>query len=749
MHAPNRSPRHLPRPARLAAALVLALAALPAAAEEAARDHDHGVTDLDALTVRANPIARTAEDLTRPVAVLAGERLDEAKAGSIGETVSRLPGVQSSFFGAGVGRPVIRGLDGARVQVLSDGLAAGDVSTVSVDHAVSIEPFLANQIEVLKGPASLLYGNGAIGGAVNVVDGRIPEAATGRPLEGRAELRAGSVNDERTGMVRLDGTSASGRMVFHLDALHRETGDIDIPGHAESAALRAEHGHDDHGHDDGGHDDHGHDGHADAHGTLPNSFVRTDSAALGVSWIGDRGFIGAGQSLFNTRYGVTGHVHADDGGHGHGDDHADDHDHDHGGHDHGAVHIVMDQRRSEVRGGLDEVGPFQSLRARVARTDYTHTEYEGDAVGTVFDNESLEARLELAHRPLGGWEGAFGLQWTQRDFAAAGAEAFVPDSDSRDAGLFWIGERDFGAASLELGLRHDRNRIDVAGAGAPSRSFDTTSLSLASRWDLGPDVHVSLGLDRAQRSPTAEELYSSGLHVATQSHEFGDAGLDVETANRAEVGLHWHRGPLRLEASLYHLRYDDFIYLADTGIVDGGLDVRLWNQADARFTGGEVEAEWTFLDNGSGAWTLRAFGDVVRGRLDGQGAREIPVSVPHGDHAHHYVASIALDGNLPRIAPSRLGGELRWTSDHWRAGLGATRYARQDDVAEHESATPGYTLVHANLAWHMDTAGGSAVELFLNGNNLLDREARVHTSFLKDLAPLPGRGVSAGIRVLF
>ena len=449
---------------------------------------------------------------------------------------------------------------------------------------------------------------------------------------------------------------------------------------------------------------------------------------------------------------MTGHVHAE--GHGHSDDdHGDDdhgHDHGHGdGHGPGDVHIVMDQRRSEVRGGLDEVGPFQSLRARIAHTDYTHTEYEGEAVGTVFDNESLEARLELAHRPLGGWEGAFGLQWVQRDFAASGAEAFVPDSESRDAGLFWIGERDFGAASLELGLRHDRNRIDVAATDVPSRRFDTTSLSLASRWDLGPDVHVSLGLDRAQRSPTAEELYSSGLHVATQSHEFGDAGLDVETANRAELGLHWHRGPLRLEASLYHLRYDDFIYLADTGIVDGGLDVRVWNQADARFTGGEVEAEWTFLDTGSSAWTLRAFGDVVRGRLDGRGTREIPVSVPHGDHAHGYVASLALDGNLPRIAPSRLGGELRWASDHWRAALGATRYARQDDVAAHESPTPGHTLVHANLAWHMDTAGGSAVELFLNGNNLLDREARVHTSFLKDLAPLPGRSLSAGVRVLF
>lgn len=409
----------------------------------------------------------------------------------------------------------------------------------------------------------------------------------------------------------------------------------------------------------------------------------------------------------------------------------------------------MDQRRSEIRGGLDDLGPFQSLRARVAHTDYTHTEYEGDAVGTVFDNETIEARLELAHHPLGGWEGAFGLQWAQRDFAAVGAEAFVPDSESRDAGLFWIGERDFGPASLELGLRHDRNRIDLARDAGRSRDFSTTSLSLASRWDLGPDVHVSFGLDRAQRSPTPEELYSSGLHVATQSHEFGDDALGIETANRAELGLHWHRGPLRLEASLYHVRYDDFIYLADTGIVDGGLDVRVWNQADARFNGGEVEAEWTFIDNGSGTWTLRTFADVVRGRLDGSGTREVAIAVPHGDHAHHYVAELPLSGNLPRIAPSRLGADLRWTSDHWRAGLGATRYARQDDVAAHESSTPGYTLVHANLAWHVDTASGNAVELFLNGTNLLDREARVHTSFLKDLAPLPGRGVSAGVRVLF
>src|SRR5690606_15356486 len=531
-----------------------------------------------------------------------------------------------------------------------------------------------------------LYGNGAIGGAVNVVDGRIPEAATSRPLEGRAELRAGRVNDERTGMLRLDGTSASGRLVFHIDALHRETGDIDIPGYAESATLRDEHGHDDHDHDD--HDD------EDARDRLPNSFVRTDSGALGLSWVGDKGFIGIGQSLFNTRYGVPGHVHVED-------DHG--HDHDHDDDDHGDVHIVMDQRRSEVRGGLDDVGPFQSLRARLAHTDYTHTEYEGDEVGTVFDNTTIEGRLELAHHPLGGWEGAFGLQWSQRDFSAVGAEAFVPDSESRDAGVFWIGERDFGDVRLELGLRHDHNSIDVAADAGPSREFDTTSLSLATRWDLSPDVHLSFGLDRAQRSPTAEELYSRGVHVATQSHAFGGAGLGVDSAHRAEIGLHWHRGPLRLGASLYHVRYDDFIYLADTGIVDGGLPVRAWNQSDARFTGGEVDAEWTFLDNGSSAWTVRAFGDVVRGRLDGHGTREIAIPVRHGHDCHACGARLAPDGNLPRMAPSRFGGELRWTSDQWRAGVGAVRYASQDDVAQGELATPGYTLVHANLAWHVDT----------------------------------------------
>ena len=654
------------KPAALSVALALALLPALAHAADPAADGDtdprHAkVQDLKAVEVTATPLPDTAESLTQPVEVLAGERLDEAKASSLGETVSRLPGVQSSYFGPGVGRPIVRGFDGARVQVLSDGLGSGDVSTVSADHAVSIEPFLADQVEVLKGPATLLYGSGAIGGAVNVVDGRVPDELPLDALQGRAELRHDSVSGGDTGMVRID--AGAGNVAFHFDGLHRETGDYDTPA-----------------------------------GRLANSALRTDSGAFGLSWIGDRSFLGGGYSLYATQYGIPGEED---------------------------VRIDMDQRRSELRAGLDDVGPFETLRAKFARTRYTHTELEGAEVGTVFDNDGLEGRLELVHRPLAGFEGALGLQWSQRDFEAIGEEAFVPASKSRDAGLFWMGKRKLGALDLQLGARHDRNRIDVDEATAigPDREFSTSSLSAALGWEATEAWHLSLGLDRAQRSPTAEELYSHGLHVATASYEQGAPELSPETANRAELGAHWHAGRLTAGASVYTVRYDDFIYLAQTGTLDD-VPMRQWTQADARFHGAEAELEWQLAENASGRWDLRVFGDTVRATLR--------------DGSH-----------LPRIAPSRLGGELRWEQGPWRASLGAIRSAKQDDVAPLETPTPGYTMVDAHLAWHMDSDAGNALELFLDAGNLLDEEARPHTSFLKDVSPLPGRNIAFGIRMFF
>lgn len=727
-------PAHAFKHAALASALALALTPAAQAQDPQHAQHDHQPKDLAAVEVHATPLADTAESLATPVDVLAGSKLDEAKAGTLGETVAKLPGVQSSNFGPGVGRPIIRGLDGARVQVLSDGLGSGDVSTVSVDHAVTIEPFLANQIEVLKGPATLLYGSGAIGGAVNVVDGRIPEMLPDAPLEGRVEVRGGNVNDERTGMLRMDGHA--GRVAFHFDALHRETGDYSIPGFPESAAHLAE---------EGEIPD------PDAAGTLGNSAVRTDSAALGVSWIGDRSFIGASYSLYNTAYGIPGgHAHAHDD-----HDHEED-DHDHGDedahHDEGNVRIVMDQRRSELRGGIDNLGPFESLRVKFADTDYTHTEFEGAEVGTVFHNRGREARAELVHAPVAGWKGAFGLQASQRDFAAIGDEAFVPGSVSRDTGLFWIGRRAFGPMQLDLGLRHDRNRVDVdhTATAAADRDFTTSSISAGLGWKLADALHVNLGLDRAQRAPTAEELYSSGLHVATGGFEFGNAALGVETAQRVELGMHLHHGPFEAQLSAWHARYDDFVYLADTDLEVDGSPARVWRQDDARFSGIEARLDWQIADGDSGLWTLGMFADTVRGKLvDAPGTTQVEVDVPHGDHHHHEEAQVATGGNLPRIAPSRIGTELRWERAGWRASIGAVRYLKQDDVAAFESATPGYTLVDAHLAWHIDTASGREWEVFVDGSNLTNREARPHTSFLKDVVPLAGRNVVLGMRLFF
>ncbi|HWS79131.1 MAG TPA: TonB-dependent receptor, partial [Thermomonas sp.] len=389
---------------------------------------------------------------------------------------------------------------------------------------------------------------------------------------------------------------------------------------------------------------------------------------------------------------------------------------------------------------------------KLADTDYTHTEFEGEAVGTVFHNQGREARAELVHRPVAGWKGAFGLQASQRDFVAIGDEAFVPGSSADDTGLFWIGKREFGAVQVDLGLRHDRNRVDVdAASTAADRDFRTTSASAGFGWKASDALHLSLGLDRAQRAPGAEELYSNGLHVATGSFEFGDAALGVETARRIELGLHLHHGPFEAHLSAWQARYDDFVYLAGTDAEVDGAPLRVWRQDDARFHGLEAKLDWDIADTDAGLWSLGLFGDIVRGRLAadaGSSATQV-FAIRHDDHVDAVPAQVATGGNLPRIVPARAGATLRWERDAWRASLGAVRYATQDDVAAYETATPGYTLVDAHVAWHIDTRGGQEVELFLDGNNLTDREARPHTSFLKDVVPLPGRNIVFGVRAFF
>lgn len=654
---------------RMLSVLIAQLILSPVALAQTTDTEHHDEHEFDAITVQADPLRSTYGDLIQPASVLQGELLEQRKAGTLGETLQKEAGVQSSFFGPAVGRPVIRGQDGARVQVLSEGLASMDVSTVSVDHAVTIEPFLADQIEVLRGPSTLLYGAGAVGGVVNVVDGRIPEVASEQPISGRAQLGGDSAADTRFGMARIE--AGSDRLVLRADAYYRDADDYEIPGPAER----------------GGEED---------NGVLANSSLTSKGGAVGGSVIGDSGFLGLAVSTFKTNYGVPGEED---------------------------VRLDMDQTRVDLKGGLDNpYGGAESLRVRIGSNNYEHVELEGEEVGTRFDNQELSGRVDIVHSEWGGWNGAYGFSFSDRDLEAVGEEAFVPPSQTTQWGMFLVERRDFGAWNLELGGRYDLQSID-AEVQDGEQSHSGFSLSAGASWDLSETWVLSLNLDRAARLPTAEELYSDGPHAATQSFEIGDADLNEEISNQIDLGLRWRAERFTGSAHVYHNRFNDFIFLADTAEIEDDLPVRQWTQGDARFTGFEVEGTWHMAENEYGHFDLRSFGDSVRARLnDG--------------------------GDLPRIPQSRIGSEFRWHNAHWHASFGATHYFDQSRTAAFETETDAFTLWDAALMYTHDTDAAS-FEWYLKGENLSDEEARLHTSVLKHVAPLPGRNVAAGVRVYF
>ena len=655
-------------------------AALPAAADDLPQDGSPGTDSkaaqgkgrkqaekLDAIVVNAVPLGQSADQIVAPVAVLAGSALDDAKGVSLGETVSSIPGVQTSALGTAVGRPVIRGLDGPRVAVLENGLSSQDVSNVSQDHAVTLEPFLADQIEVLKGPATLLYGSGAIGGVVNVVDGRVPEKAPDNGFAGRAEVRGDSVSDGRTGLLRLD--AGDDRFAIHVDGMHRDNEDYDIPG-----------------------------------GTLANSAVKTTSGSVGASLLGTWGYLGLSVSRFLDLYGSP----AEPGDAAEGED---------------PVHIKMAQTNYTLKGGL--VKPFDGIdkiEFSLGHGAYQHVEFEGDVPGTTFSTDSNQGRLVVTHEPLAGWEGAFGVQTQHRRFSAVGEETFVPATATNGVGVFLTEQRDFGPVKLELGARHDRQSVDPD--NGPKRDFAPNSFSAGVAWRFAEQWHLSLNPDHAERAPSEEELFANGPHEASNTFEIG-SDLDKEKSNQAELGLHFHGDVVEGKVAVYYNKYKNFIYLADTGEVEDDLPVRVWSQNDATFRGAEAEATFHLARGASGNWDLRVFGDTVRATLSDGG------------------------GNVPRIPAGRIGSTLSWNADGLRASVGAVRYMKQDKVAAYETDTAGYTLVNAHFAWTFVNDDRSQWEAFVDGNNLTNQTARPATSLFKDVAPLPGRNISVGVRAYF
>jgi iron complex outermembrane receptor protein len=669
---------------RAAAALAIVVNLLGAARAPAqAQTENHP----EELIVTGVPHQRAPGELAQSVTVVAGDELDRTRAATLGETLADQLGMSSSNFGAGASRPIIRGLAGARVRMLEDGIDSMDAATVSDDHAVTVEPLAADQIEIFRGPTTLLYGSGAVGGVVNTVTARIPTRVPEDGFEGAAEVRGDSVADGRGAALRLDG--GSGPFAWHFDAGRRESDDYEIPGFAHTDADPSAPDPD------------------DVLGVVENSATESQGAAVGASWLGDAGFVGLGVNAFDTTYGIPGHHHEE-------------------GEEAAAVRIDLEQRRVDLRGGWDGLaGGIEGVNVRLGVNDYEHVELEGDAIGTRFTNDAKELRLELHHRPVGPWSGAFGIQLTDREFAAVGEEAFVPPVDTSTLGVFVVEDLDLDAWQLSLGARLESQEHRPAN-GLPVYDDRATSLSLGGVRALRGGYSFVATLALSERLPVAEELYSDGPHLATGVMQIGDAALGEETAQHVDIGLRGQGALLDWSVTAFHTRYDDFIYLADTGAIDpvDELPIFVYAHADAEFDGFEAEIFVTLLEEGASAVDMRLFADYVRGELRS------------GE-------------SLPRLPPLRYGARFEYHNGRLLVGLEGTRYDDQDDIAPFEEKTEGYFLLDADLRWRLVRDSGVELELFLNASNLGDEEARKHTSFVKEIAPLPGRNFALGIRSRF
>ncbi len=642
---------------------------------------------IEEIVVRAAPLARGADELTQPTVVLTDEELLRKAQQSIGETLAGELGVSSSYFGPVAGRPVIRGQSGPRVSVLEHGVSALDVSDISPDHSVSVEPLLANSIEIIRGPSTLLYGSSATGGVVNIIDGRIPETLPDA-IGGALELRGDTAAEERTGVARLDG--GVGAIAWHLNGFNRETNDIEIPGYATAdAADRPD---------------------EERKGRLLNSFGESQGYAAGASIIGDSGYLGIAYGTYQNNYGLPGPEEEEAGEQEEGPLQAD------------GPFIELDQSRFDLRGEYGFDGVIETVRLRAGRSDYQHVEVEPTGeVATTFENDAWESRLEAVHAPLGGWRGAIGLQLTDRDFSAVGAEAFLPQTQSQATGLFVIEELPFDGGRFELGGRFEAAEHDPDGG---LTNYDENAISLAAGivWDFATGYDLAVNFARSERHPAAEELYSNGAHLATGLFEVGllaEAGgrVDQEVSNNIDVAVHHHSDRLSWQLSAFYNRIDSYIFLATTGAIEDSLPVAVYVQEDADIYGFEAEVEVPITER----WHVRLFADHVRGETD--------------------------DGDLPRMPPLRLGGGFGFVTGRWSANVDAIWHAEQDDVSSY--ATDAFTLLSADVVFDFFETGSSTWQLFARGTNLLDDEARRSTSFRAAYVPLPGISVTAGVRVLF
>ena len=699
----------------LVAALAIAAPALAAAQTpitEATTDARTTLetTLLEEVRITATPLRRTVLETAQPVLALDGEELLRRRSTTIAETLADQPGITASNFGPIASRPIIRGQGGLRVQVFQDGADVLDAAALSEDHAVTLDPLLAERIEVVRGPAALLYGNAASAGAVNVVTRRIPTEPLARPFAAALELRGDSAADTRA--VGAHAAAKIGdRVQVYADIHDSRSDELRIPGYAWTEAAKE---------------------YFEAEGEpvdesrdrLINSDGSADGGSLGIAWVGERQRYGFSVSEYGSEYGLPGL------GHGHEHDDHDDH-HDDGHEDHGSeppdVRLDMSQRRYDAVAEWSPIsGAVDTLRLRAARNDYEHVEIEGDgAIGTRYAQVGDEVRLTAEHG-VGQGRGVFGLQWRELDFDAEGEEAFLPPSATRNTGFFAFQEHRIDAVTLEAGARYEKQHIRTADPETlPTYEGSALSGSVGALWALRPGATLALQVTRTERHPTATELYASGPHLAVRRYEIGDPDLDTERGLTADLALRLSEDAgWRGTIGVFIADYDRYIVAQSTGEIEDELPVIEFESRDARFTGAEFEIGHDALTaTGMGTLGLRLFGDLVRAE-DGAGTP------------------------LPQIPPLRLGAEASLTGTRLRLGLEAIWHDSQDRIADGERRTAGYTMLNLEASWRQPV-GAAGLSVFLRGSNLLDEEARRHVSPLKDYAPLAGRAISGGLRLEF
>jgi iron complex outermembrane receptor protein len=654
--------------------------------------------------VTARPLGADLFELVDPVNVLEGQALFRKTQPTLGETLSGEVGVTSTYFGPNASRPIIRGLGGFDIRLLNNGIGLLDASASSPDHAVAVAPIAIDRVEVIRGPAAVMYGGSAVGGVVNTIDGRIPQAALGRPVQGAGQYRFDSSNNGQSGEGRID--VGNDRLVLHGDAFVTNNQNLKIPGSAWTGAVQALR-------NDPG-----------PTGTLPNSQGKTYGGGVGASVLfGDKGYAGISYSQFNSDYGTVAEPD---------------------------VTIDMRQWAWNFAGELRNTVPFiEALRVKYGYNNYQHTEFEGPDAGTQFASNGWNLRVEAQHQPIGAVRGAVGFESANVKFSALGDEAFVPSTKTTTNAGFIYEELPWNAWTFSAGGRIastkvDADPFDAAGLPGDSRSFTPLSGALGAFYAFNREWGVGVNYAYTERAPTFQELYADGPHIATNAFEVGNRNFNMVKSNAVDVTLKWQKQRYLSTLGVFYNRFNNYVGLFPTGILrdpetrgvvdpatatpdelDAALEQYDYAQVSARFYGIEGQVTMPVYERAGRVVTLQLQADYVN-------ARDTTNSQP-----------------LPFMPPFRFGTTLGYQQDRFTASLGGLFAAAQTRVPQNQTETPGWANVFASAAYRLPVTAGFQLEAFLQANNLLDQTIRYSTSFLKDIAPLGQRAVVVGVRGTF